>query len=116
MTTRAHPAGERFTGVEASLVRLGNVGDEVRLDAARLAEDLGQAVQEDVVGDRGERPAFGFEGCSARGEREPSALVVHERRVRLVMDRIGPFSKADADGESSPGPRQASGPPSGRAP
>jgi len=85
--------GERFTGVEASLVRLGNVGDEVRLDAARLAEDLGQAAQEDVVGDRGERPALGFEGWSARGERGQSALVVHERRVRLVMDRVGPLRR-----------------------
>ena len=84
---------ERFTGVEASLVRLGNVGDEVRLDAARLAEDLGQAAQEDVVGDRGERPALGFEGWSARGERGQSALVVHERRVRLVMDRVGPLRR-----------------------
>ena len=88
---------ERFTRVEASLVRLGNVGDEVRLDAARLAENLGQAAQEDVVGDRGERPALGFEGWSARGERGQSALVVHERRVRLVMDRVGPLRRSTSN-------------------
>jgi hypothetical protein len=54
--------GERLARPESSLVHFGDVGDEVRLDAARLAEDLGQAAQEDVVGDRGERPALGFEG------------------------------------------------------
>jgi hypothetical protein len=83
--------GERLARPESSLVHFGDVGDEVRLDAARLAEDLGQAAQEDVVGDRGERPALGFEGWSARGERGQLALVVHERRVRLVLDRVGPL-------------------------
>ena len=47
--------GERLTRVQPSLVHLGDVRDEVRLDAARLSEDLGQAPEEIVVGESRER-------------------------------------------------------------
>jgi hypothetical protein len=42
---------ERLARPEPSPVHFGDVRDEVRLDAAGLAEDLGQPAQEDVVGD-----------------------------------------------------------------
>ena len=44
--------GERLTRVQPSLVHLGDVRDEVRLDTARLHQDLRQAPEESVVGDR----------------------------------------------------------------
>jgi hypothetical protein len=83
--------GEGFMGVEASLVHLGDVGDEVPLDAARLGEDLPQAAQEIVVGDC-------REGSVLLGNRRSdllgvarSALVVHGRRLRPVLDSGGPL-------------------------
>ena len=48
---------EGLTGVEPSLVHLGDVRDEICLDAARLAQDLGQAAKEVVVGECRERAA-----------------------------------------------------------
>ena len=44
--------GERLARVQPSLVHLGDVRDEVRLDTARLHQDLGQAPEESVVGHR----------------------------------------------------------------
>ena len=79
--------GEGFTSVEASLVHLGDVGDEVGLDAARLGEDLGQAAEEIAVGDRRERSA-----CLGEGR---SALVVHGRRLSPGLDSRGPIPFSD---------------------
>jgi hypothetical protein len=53
---------EGLTGVELSPIHFGDVRDEVLLDAAALAEDLGQAAKEVVVGECRERVARGGEG------------------------------------------------------
>jgi hypothetical protein len=45
-----------LAGVEASGLDLGDVGDEVGLDAAGLADEMGEPAKELVVGERGERP------------------------------------------------------------
>ena len=75
--------GERFPGVEASLVHLGDVCDEVPLDAARLGEDLRQAEEEIVVGECRERSALLSEGRPAP--------VVHGRRLSPALDSRGPL-------------------------
>jgi hypothetical protein len=44
--------GECVTGIESSLVDLGDVGHHVGFDAPGLAHELGQAAEQLVVGDR----------------------------------------------------------------
>ena len=55
-----HAVGEHrrkgLAGEEPSLLHLGDVGDDVGLDAPGLAHELGQAVEQLVVRDRLERP------------------------------------------------------------
>ena len=46
---------KRLAGIEPSLVHLGDVGDNVGLDAPRLSHKLGEAVEQRVVRNRLER-------------------------------------------------------------
>jgi hypothetical protein len=111
---------EGLTGVEASLVHLGDVGDEVDFEAAGLREDLAQATKEVLVGERRERSALVRSGPAAlscdrrrtlaatwwsvrRGPVRPgvasegwSSLFFHERRVRPDLDSRGPIPPAGA--------------------
>jgi hypothetical protein len=48
--------GGGLASVEAPCLHLGDVGDEVGLDAAGLAEEIGEPTQEVVVGEGFERP------------------------------------------------------------
>ena len=48
----------RLAEVEAALVHLGDVGHEVGLDAARVAQDRGELRQQLLVGERLERVGF----------------------------------------------------------
>jgi hypothetical protein len=47
--------GKCLAGIEPSLLHLGDVGDDVRLDSTGLAHERGQALEQFVVRDRLER-------------------------------------------------------------
>ena len=54
-TTRAHPAGRGCAGIEPARIDLADVTDEFGLVATRLAEEVGQATEQLVVGERRQR-------------------------------------------------------------
>ena len=72
--------GAGFSGVEPAVVHLGDVVDEIRLDATGITEQRGQATEEVVVRDLRE-----------------ATLVLHGPNVRLTQDREGPNQKIVAD-------------------
>ena len=88
-TIREHRRA-RLAQVEAPLVHLGDVGDEVGLDTAGVVQDLRQAQEEDVVRERSQRclgrsdpgggrgrgrTVGGRRGCPAVGGRRGSPAV-----------------------------------------
>jgi hypothetical protein len=48
--------GGGLAGVETASLDLGDVGDEIGLDASRLTEKVGESAKELVVGEGFERP------------------------------------------------------------